>query len=71
MPSYRIYEIASTGHIEKTPTIIVCDDDQAATELAKRFLDGRVIEIWEQQRKVAQLAPVYAQPDQTPSQDAT
>jgi hypothetical protein len=62
MPSYRIFEFAPTARIHKPPVMFECEDDQAAIAKAKQLLNGRLIEVWEQQRKVAELAPARRQP---------
>jgi hypothetical protein len=57
MPGYRIYVLDNTDHIREPPTIVECENDQLAIEKANQLLDGRVIEVWEQERQVARLAP--------------
>lgn len=57
MPGYRIYLLNHTDHVSEPPAIVECEDDQAAIEKARQLLDGRVIEVWEQQRLIARLDP--------------
>jgi adenylosuccinate lyase len=58
---HGIAMVDSSGHIATPPVVVACDDDQAAIEKAKRLLDGRTMEVWEEQRKIAAVAPVYPQ----------
>jgi hypothetical protein len=55
MPLYRVYTITPDEHIHVPPTVIECRDDQAAIEEARQVLDGRVIEVWQMDRRVIRL----------------
>jgi hypothetical protein len=46
MPDYRFYYLGKDGRVAGPPKVVDCNDDEAAAEEAKQFLDGRVIEIW-------------------------
>ena len=52
---YRVYTMDTEGHLLKT---IALDrpDDAAAVESAKQYIDGRDIELWQLDRKVATFA---------------
>jgi hypothetical protein len=52
---YRVYTVGSDGHFLKTIEL-VCQDDAAAVESAKQYIDGRDIELWQLDRKVATFA---------------
>jgi hypothetical protein len=55
MPDYRAYKIKPDGHIDGVPTIITCDDDQAAIEKTKSLVDGKDIELWDGTRLVTMM----------------
>lgn len=57
MTAYRLYTLGSDGHIEGPPTIVECDDNQAAVERAKELLNGKAIEVWERKRLIVRLEP--------------
>jgi hypothetical protein len=52
MPNYRAYQLKPDGHIDGVPTIITCDDDQAAIKETKALVDGKDIELWDGTRLV-------------------
>jgi hypothetical protein len=39
--------------------IVECEDDHAAIESAKQFVDGKAIEVWDEGRIVVRLEPVH------------
>jgi hypothetical protein len=54
MPEYRAYTVGVDGHfIGFEP--IVCADDAAAIEKAKRLVDGHDLELWSGPRFVIKL----------------
>jgi hypothetical protein len=54
MPEYRAYTVGDDDRfIDSTP--MVCVDDVDAINLAKRFANGRTIEIWRSDRLVKRL----------------
>jgi hypothetical protein len=52
MRDYRVYVMGPDGHITRRLEFW-CDDDQAAKERAKQYLDGHDIELWHQGEKIA------------------
>ena len=52
MQEYRAYSIGPDGHIFQR-TDLVCADDEAAKESAKRLVDGHDVELWQLDRKIA------------------
>jgi hypothetical protein len=54
MAEYRAFTVGTDGHFVGFEPII-CDDDAAAIERAKRLLKGRDIEIWSGDRLIARL----------------
>jgi hypothetical protein len=52
---YRVYALDSEGHPIKAIRLD-CLDDQAAIESAKQYIDGRDIELWQLDRRVATFA---------------
>ena len=52
---YRVYALDSEGHPIKAIRLD-CPDDQAAIESAKQYIDGRDIELWQLDRRVATFA---------------
>jgi hypothetical protein len=55
--TYRIYVVNAKGHTSSPPRLIECASDQEAIRIARQLLDGQPIEIWEDARPIAQLAP--------------
>jgi hypothetical protein len=55
VPQYRIFELDSEGHITTPPKIIDALDDQHALETAKQLKDGKVIEVWDGPRRIAEI----------------
>jgi hypothetical protein len=54
MPEYRAYTLGDDGHfIGYEP--LVCPDDAEAIEKAKRFVNGRDVELWSGPRFVIKL----------------
>jgi hypothetical protein len=47
--------VEADGHSHKAIEID-CPDDAAAVEAAKQFIDGKDIELWQSNRKVAAFA---------------
>jgi hypothetical protein len=54
MPYYRAYIIGRDGHFQNA-IALNCEDDAAAIESAKQFVDGHDVELWQQDRKVAKF----------------
>src|SRR6202035_4385086 len=52
---YRVYALDSEGHPIKAIRLD-CPDDKAAIESAKQYIDGRDIELWQLDRRVATFA---------------
>jgi hypothetical protein len=52
MQQYRVYLIGPDGHIIQR-TDLVCEDEEAATEQAKRLVDGHDVELWKGAQKIA------------------
>jgi hypothetical protein len=52
MQEYRAYLIGPDGHIFQR-TDLVCVDDEAAKESAKRLVNGHDVELWQLDRKIA------------------
>jgi hypothetical protein len=57
MPDYRFYMIKKDGHVAGPPTDVFAADDTTAVQVARQRLDGHDIEIWQEQRIVAYVAP--------------
>ena len=55
MPEYRIFPLTSDNHIKNAPALVVCENDSAALEQAKKMLDGHNLEVWEGNRLVTRL----------------
>ena len=55
VPAYRIYSINQAGHISGPPEIVECPDDQEAAQIAKLFIDGKDVEVWDGPRFVVGL----------------
>ena len=55
VPAYRIYSINQAGHISGSPGIVECPDDQEAAQIAKLFIDGKDVEVWDGPRFVVGL----------------
>lgn len=57
MPEYKIYSVRKDGHIARPPDVVECVNDEAAVQVAKKLLDGQLIEVWEGPRVVMRLEP--------------
>jgi hypothetical protein len=55
---YRVYVIGPDGHILERIDL-VCADDDAAKELAKRLVDGHDIELWQLGRQIAEFKALH------------
>lgn len=56
MREYQAYVIGEDGHIVQRIDL-TCADDDAARERAKALVDGRAIELWQSDRKIATFEP--------------
>jgi hypothetical protein len=54
MPDYRAYFVGPDGHF-RSFEVITADDDGQAVEIAQKFVDGRDVELWQLDRKIAVL----------------
>jgi hypothetical protein len=54
---YKVYVMDATGHISTPPLVIRCADDQEAIRQARQYLDGTAVEVWQDRKLVAKLAP--------------
>jgi hypothetical protein len=57
VPAYRIYRLSRDGHIQAPPRIIDCQDDKAAMQQARQLLDGELLEVWNENRKIGTVDP--------------
>jgi hypothetical protein len=51
MVEYRAYFLTPDGHITKAFDLF-CENDEAAKERAKQFVNGHDVELWQLGRKV-------------------
>jgi hypothetical protein len=51
---YRAFTVGRDGHFVGSEALI-CADDSEAIEKARRFVDGRDIELWSGERFIARL----------------
>ena len=56
MPEYRLYFLNPDGHIIRRVEFEAPNDEQALAH-AKRFADGKALEVWQRARKVGRLEP--------------
>jgi hypothetical protein len=54
MSGYRVYVIDDSDHIIDRIDLD-CADDNAAIEYAKRYINGRDIELWQMDRRIARF----------------
>jgi hypothetical protein len=52
---YRVYSIEADGRIATLPRVMECADDEEAIQQAKRMKDGKVLEVWDGARQVAEI----------------
>jgi hypothetical protein len=52
MTEYRVYILDKNGHFLRAVELI-CPNDDAAKEQAKQFVDGHDVELWQQDRRIA------------------
>jgi hypothetical protein len=55
MREYRLYPVASTGHVVGPAHIITCENDQEALQTAQSLVNGRDLEVWEGARTVGKI----------------
>jgi hypothetical protein len=56
--AYRIYVLDQAGQVSGPPHIVVCDDDEPATDYARQYyLDGKPVGVWVEARCVIRLDP--------------
>jgi len=55
VPASRIYSINQAGPSSASPGIVECPDDQEAAQIAKLFIDGKDVEVWDGPRFVVGL----------------
>ena len=52
---YQIYTLNDRNKIAGPPQNVVCENDQEAIQLAKQWLDGHDIEVWQGAQVVIRL----------------
>ena len=55
MRTYRIYFLDYGAHISAPPIVIECADDDDAIKQAKQYIDGKDIELWRGDFRVAKF----------------
>ena len=55
MSEYRVYRLAADGHIVSPPDIMDCRNDAEAIKRAHALSNGKDLEIWQGDRRVALL----------------
>jgi hypothetical protein len=53
---YRLFFFDGTGHIERAHEF-EADSDERAIEIAERWQEGRVMELWRRDRKLREWKP--------------
>ncbi len=56
MPGYYVYFLSHDGRVSRRVNIM-CKDDGDAMQYAKRVVDGHVVELWQEARKIAEFKP--------------
>jgi hypothetical protein len=56
MINYRVYIIGPDGHFRNFE-IVTANDDESAIKLARKYVDGHDVELWDLDRKIAVLSP--------------
>ncbi len=57
MSAHRIYELTADDHVASAPAVVDCPDDTSAIETAKQRLNGRIVEVWLEDRCVVRMKP--------------
>jgi hypothetical protein len=57
MFDYRVYPVDHEGHAVAPPHIFLCEDDQAAMAEARKYVDGRAVEVWRGGDRVGAIPP--------------
>lgn len=55
MAAYRVFFVDADDHISRAPKIVECADDQEAIAMAKQFVDGADMELWEGRRFIGRI----------------
>ena len=56
MPVYYIYTLDDDGHVQRRVNAI-CEDDEQAKRYAEQLVDGHVLELWLEARKIVEFKP--------------
>jgi hypothetical protein len=54
MPYYRAYVVGPDG-VFRTVHSLDCEDDAAAIETARQYVNGCDVEVWQQKRRITRL----------------
>ena len=52
MPTYRVYELKSDGHIKGPPTDFDAADDKSAIAFARQLFEGSDIDLWRDDSRI-------------------
>jgi hypothetical protein len=55
LPDYRAYIVGPDGHF-RTFEVVTADDDGQVVEIARKYVDGCDVEVWNLDRKIAVLS---------------
>jgi hypothetical protein len=55
--AYRFYVLDESEHVSQPPQIVECAGDEDAIRQARQLLDGKVIEVWDEARRIVRLEP--------------
>ena len=70
MQDYRLYFVGPDGHVQNRVDLR-CADDAEAIGLAKQLLNGRNVELWQLDRKIATFSDTSNSSGSTPSRFVT
>jgi hypothetical protein len=59
MPEFRIFTFEKDGRIVTPPAVVTCESEVEAVAKAQALLDGRVIEVWSDERIIVHLDPMH------------
>jgi len=57
MLDYRLYQIDCEGHVVGPPRIVQCERDEVAMTQARKYVEGRAIEVWRGGERVGVIPP--------------
>jgi hypothetical protein len=63
MPECRSYSVGRNGRVVRSPIHLTVETDDIAIEHAQKYIDGEMMEVWQEDRLVAALSIAATAPE--------